>query len=477
MRAGDQQQQEKQPSINRSSPFYRYDTQDLDGLESSDRAGKKREVSPLLATDEERPLLLAQRAAKSLYHTQQEKILAPGSVPRKNILASLFKGDQSQDFFHAKQERRVAKSEIASSGHQNPFNLNAIVNVQAHSVPPVSSSHDSSSPSRDHHYAARKVAGKRTVLTKLETADSFFIWTMLLLPLLSTALVYHLHRPFRYDSWHHNSIAPYCVPATSIYNTSANCTFTNNSWKFRSKPLSPLNGFMRSYFTLVTPISNIGMNQQNLALAVQPTLHLYGGHGHSREFTLPEMQFYPFYLASILTDGNNVKNLKFPLPYIDIEHTVGRSEYSDWEVSYNFTLLHSNISSLLEYNLYSQTFSADFILITSCETIVYLLLSIIFLIYFTKKVIRHARTAYENVSVELPYIYQADLSVWHFVLPEQYACIAALVALCFSSNVYRLFAIYRYYYCSGDDALATWLDYWQSTAVGFSNYGTLSCRY
>lgn len=306
--------------------------------------------------------------------------------------------------------------------------------------------------------SARKNAGKHAILSVIEVSGSYVIWLLLILPALVTGFYLICNMSYKWELF---SLSP---------------TFESRegyaSYLFTSPIIENYNGFVRSHFHLsISPRSSM-ISDPSIPLNIKVSVM-----SADKLSIVQDSEFYPvFALQQLLLNGTDL-SMKFPLPMVSLEHTTARYSNNPWMVIYNFSASSSRfVASDVSLQMEMMTLSQNYMVMSSLVSIMLFAIATSMLVILCQRLYRHSRFAHDSVVKELPFVYQKQLSSWHFIIPEQYASVFALLLSIVNSNFFRASwmlsqVLYGTIYAT---SRLSFLEFMASVAVSAANFGKLN---
>lgn len=362
--------------------------------------------SPLLREETKR----SGAKAKGIALSQRPK------QPRKNLLPQVFRQKEIA--------RQSPTLHNLKRGTANPF-LSPNAKIGKSIVSPTTPISPYASFAVTSH-PARRAAGKHTIVARLEVADSWFIWMILLLPCLTIILALISMQP-------HRSVHK-IIPIDTVVHS-----YLNQTSSIITLDMQPyMHSFSRQYFQFA--IKDKILRQKLADTLLHIHTYVVYNDGAYRDEVL-DVELYPVYILDQLTSSPS-STLTFPIPFIDVEHALGYHSIHSWQLQFNLTFstvandFFTDSNDIL-FIIHSTTLSSNYAIFTACMAIIISCCSIALFAVSIRQIIRQSAAAYEEVSQSLPLSYRQSLSPSHFIIPEQYTCMTALLLLSIACNPFR----------------------------------------
>lgn len=430
--------------------------------------------SPLFRFDEEprvqtkgKSPLFASSFSESRNNRRETAIARQGRASRPSLLPTVFREStvDSQDSVELRPLSQSSHRTERSRDEQKDSRLR-YSNRRSSFNSSVSRSWSTDTANRTNLYwkaqfEARKTASKHTLLSEIEVIGPCSIWILLLFPLVCTFVAVVLHSFIKWE--HHGLLLQRSVPLGNS---------TGNVATFSSPSMEKYQGFVRTHmhfqFHNATSVSAAGDPFISVSSFVKSA--------SQEEAVYSNMQLFPLYIMrEFVGPGpyNASDVIKVPLPFISKEDSVPMQDIAPWQLVVNVSTTSVVLADCLSVVLETSSLSRTYFYVTLVESTALCIACLSLLVVFCYRLRRHAFHAFSVVSRELPYLYQRQLTSWHFVLPEQYAVVAALALLLVWCNPYKSAAFLTMAWRDSfyDASPLTEADFWVAFLVSCSGYG------
>lgn len=430
--------------------------------------------SPLFRFDEEPKVqakgkspLFASSITETRSNRQETSIVRQGRASRPSILPTVFREStvDSQDSVELRPLSQSVQSTERGRDEQKDSRL-SYSNRRSTFNSSVSRSWSTDTTKRTHLYwraqfEARKTASKHTLLSEIEVIGTCSIWILLLFPVVCTFVAVVLHSFIKWD--HHELSLQRSLPLGNS---------TGDVSTFSSPIMEKYQGFIRTHMHFQFH------NATSVKEADDPFISVssYIKSASQEEVVYSNLQLFPLYIMrEFVGPGpyNASDIIKVPLPFISKEDSVPMQDIAPWQLVVNVSTASVVLADCLSVVLETSSLSRTYFYVTLVESIALCIACMSLLVVFCYRLRRHAFHAFSVVSRELPYLYQRQLTSWHFVLPEQYAVVAALMLLLVWCNPCKSVAFLTMAWRDSfyDASPLTEADFWAAFVVSCSGYG------